>query len=201
MEQPAYFRNPTPRKPAPLARRASLGSDTLFVLLIDVMKNLCIVAFIMTASWGVAGCRQADGPQPSSAAANKDDDISDVSKDILNVVAKVPTGPEELAHDLLKFGQAPESAASLTEFSRRLSDVLPSVRLAEPDAQRLAQVLWQGITNRQLSDRQSKALQADVKLALVSAGVSDANATSVASQLGEVQKATTTRKKKWYEIF
>lgn len=174
---------------------------TRFYVLIDVMKNLCVAAFIITASWAGAGCRQADGPLPSPAAANKDDDISDVRKDILNVVAKVPTGPAEMADDLGKFGQTPESAAPLAEFSRRLSDVLPGVKLAEPDAQRLAQALWQGITGRQLSDRQSKALQADVKSALVSAGVSDANATSVASQLGEVQKATTARTKKWYEIF
>ena len=165
------------------------------------MRTPCIAAVLVVVTCGLSGCRQADGPLLSPADVHKEDDIGDVAKDMLNVVGRIPQGPKELAEDLVKFSDVREAETPVGELSQRLSDVLPGTKLASADAAKLAGKLWQGITAREISARQSKALQDDVKTVLVSAGVSEQNAGAVAAQLAEIQKVTNARPKKWYEVF
>jgi hypothetical protein len=75
------------------------------------------------------------------------------------------------------------------------------LELPEQSAERLAHSLWTSIAAQELSERQIESLQTDMRLLLVSVGVTEASAEQVASQVGEVQQAVSARPRRWYEVF
>ena len=73
--------------------------------------------------------------------------------------------------------------------------------LDDATAQKLAHLLWLSVSARQLSERQIGSLQKDLKDTLTLAGVEESRAQPVADKLGEVQKATTENRRRWYQFF
>jgi hypothetical protein len=163
--------------------------------------RLCVLPLLtIVAVLSGAACRQADGPVPVPDA-NTQEELKDVTKDLLNVVNKDPQAPQDLTNDLNKYNDDPEERAPIDELTRRVVAVLPSAKLSEQSAQQLAQSLWVTVTARQMSERQRETLQNDMQSLLTSVGVPDANAQQVAAQVGEVQRAINDRPRRWYEVF
>ena len=147
-----------------------------------------------------AACRQPDGriPSPVRDQANE---ITDVARDMINVVNKDPQAPEDLRSDLSKYGGSEDAVAKANELARAVSDALPGSRLEDEAANQLARSLWVGLTATELSSRQVETLKRDVKATLASAGVEEARAQPVADKLGEVQSVVTKNPKRWYQLF
>ncbi len=159
------------------------------------------IAFVALLSLGLSACRQADGPLPERSSSNRQDDIEDIGKDILNVVGKDANGPAEMTEDLQKFAQTPEAGAKVNELAGKLKQVLPGITLTPPEAQQLAEKLWQGISATEITGRQVEVLQDEVKVSLVNAGVPESEALATVAVLTDIQKATTKRVRRWYELF
>jgi hypothetical protein len=54
---------------------------------------------------------------------------------------------------------------------------------------------------REMSERQVESLQNDMQALLISIGATESSAQAVAAQIAEVQKAVTSRQRRWYEVF
>ena len=150
---------------------------------------------------GVSACRQADGPWPQRSASTRQDDIEDIGKDIMNVVGKDANGPKEMAEDLQKFASNPAAAQQIANLATQLGKVLPGIKLTPPESQLLAEKLWQGMSATEVTERQVKTLQDEVKVMLVNAGVPENEGLATVGLLTDIQKATTTRVRRWYELF
>jgi hypothetical protein len=87
------------------------------------------------------------------------------------------------------------------ELSRRTADALAGSQLSEQAAQRLTHNLWLSVAARDISERQIESLQNDTHSLLVSVGIPEDRAEQVAVQVGEVQRAVTSRPRRWYELF
>ena len=125
------------------------------------MKSPLIVAIILLSALTLAGCRQADGPLPQ-ADANTQEELLDVQHDLQNIAGGDPNGPRDLEHDVTKYARKPEEVPSITELTRRTATVVAGRTLNEQTAGRLAHSLWQTIWARQVSERQTEALQNEI---------------------------------------
>lgn len=149
---------------------------------------------------GTAGCRQPDGPLPQPGA-NKQGDITDVAKDLLNVVARADNATQELQDDLVKFADTPAGEGAARELSQRVTTAISGSKLTAAQAGEIAQQLYYAVAARQLSQRQAKAIREQVETLLKNAGVAEASASAVGDQLMSTQTAVTTVQKKWYQFF
>jgi hypothetical protein len=147
-----------------------------------------------------AGCRQPDGPTPAPTP-DRQNEIRDLAKDMINVINSDPEAPGDLADDISRYAPNPEASEASRELARRLADALPSARLDDPTAQRLAHSIWVGLTATELSARQVDVVKTDVRGILQGAGVAEPQAESVAQQLGVVQEEITNNPKRWYQVF
>lgn len=137
-------------------------------------------------------------PVPEGETPNR---LHDISRDLQSVAGGEMQARQDLADDLLVFGEPADVGAALQELSKRTSDVVAGKNLSEQDAERLAHQLWVSAAARELSQRQVETLQNDMHGLLVSIGVTEDHAQQVAAQVGEVQRIVTERPRRWYEIF
>jgi hypothetical protein len=164
------------------------------------MQRLSRFALALVLTVGAAACRQADGPIPQPAR-DQTNEIGDIARDMINVVNKDPQAGDDLRSDLSKYGQNKEASAKASELAVQIAQALPGARLDDATAQKLAHTMWIGVTAKQLSERQIGALQKDLKDTLTLAGVEESRAQPVADKLGEVQKATSENRRRWYQMF
>jgi hypothetical protein len=164
------------------------------------MKSTFQCAVILFSALALGACRQADGPMP---AANPEiqNEIHDISRDLLNVASRDPAGPEDLTHDLGKYPRRDDEMPAVNELSRRTVAVIAGRTFDDQMAQRIAHSLWTSIAARELSERQIETLQNEMQATLVAAGVAEPQAQQVAAQVGEVQKQVGDRPRRWYEFF
>jgi len=164
------------------------------------LRDRCAVLFVLPVLLS-AGCRQADGPLPTPNQ-NVQDDLSDISKDLTYVATGYdPSASTDLAYDLRKYVTQESAAPAVEELSRRAATVVANTKLPEQTAQRLAHNLWLTVAAQEMSERQVEALQNDTQSLLMSIGVQDTQAEQVAAQVGEVQRVSTRRVRRWYEWF
>ena len=164
------------------------------------MRSSTAFIAVLCATLLASACRQADGPVPAPDA-NVQEELRDVTKDLLSVASKDPQAPANLASDIGKYTDDPTERPAVEELTRRVSRVLPGSKLTEQVAQRLAVDLWATVAARQNSERQTEALQNDVQSLLMSAGIAEPQAQEVAAQVGDVQRAVNDRPRRWYELF
>ena len=166
------------------------------------MRSMLRMLPVMLAVATLSACRQADGEVPTPDA-NRQAEIQDISRDILNVASgRDPQAAEDLAYDLRRYTQErPTAEGPVIELARRTSEALAGREVAPQAAEQLAQHYWLAITARELSDRQVEDLQADVQSLLETSGLSAEQATPISTQIGEVQKVATDRQRRWYEVF
>jgi hypothetical protein len=164
------------------------------------MKRRVPYALCIVAALTVAGCRQPDGPLPVEGAEDPNR-IYDVSRDLLNVAGGDAEAPRELVEDIKVWAvSSNEPWEPGDELARRLVVALTGKPLTEQMAGQLARHIWITAAGRELSDRQIGRLQEDVNTLLVSAGATEEAAKAVADQIGVVQEAVTTKRRRWYQI-
>lgn len=149
----------------------------------------------------VFGCRQSDGqmPTPSETAQG---DLVDIGRDLIYIATgSDPAAPQDLSVDLRKYVTRDEAIPVVEELARRTAGAVAAKKLPEQTSQQLAHTLWVAIAATEMSDRQVEGLQNDTQSILMSIGVADEQAQQVAAQVGEVQRAVTTRQRRWYEWF
>ena len=149
----------------------------------------------------LAGCRQPDGEVPTPDAVAQEE-LGDVARDLQYIAnARDPNAPKDLADDLRKYAQRSSAVPAVDELSRRTAGALAGSQLSEQAAQRLTHNLWLSVAARDISERQIESLQNDTHSLLVSVGIPEDRAEQVAVQVGEVQRAVTSRPRRWYELF
>lgn len=148
----------------------------------------------------VAGCRQADGPIPTPNPATQNE-IDDLSRDLLGVAARIEESQKDLALGLHKYTENPDVLPAFDELARRTSTVVAGSKLSQTGAQQLAHSLWLSVSAREMSERQVETLQTEMQAVLMSAGVPEQDAQPVVAQVQEVQRLVTARPRRWYEFF
>jgi hypothetical protein len=168
-----------------------------------VPRLVPVLVLITATACLVSGCRQTDGPMPSQQG-DVPNRLGDLGRDLMSVSRGDAQAREDFADDLRVFidnaGDA-EATAAVDELSSRVVKVVTDRPLSEQQAQQLAERLWTAVAAQQLSDRQVDALQTDLQRELVAVGVAEDAAQNVAAQVEPVQRAVSTRQRRWYEFF
>ncbi len=148
----------------------------------------------------VAACRPADGQLPP-ATGTVPNALGDISRDLQNLASGKPEGPKDLSDDISHYAQGTTGGeAAAVELSRRLGEALTGKTFKLAQALPVAHTCWVAVAGRQLSEKQIENLQNEMKSELMSLGVSDPQAQTVAVQVGVVQQAVTARHRRWYEL-
>jgi hypothetical protein len=156
---------------------------------------------VVAAALALGACRQADGQMPTPSADTQAE-LGDIVRDLQNIATSSdPQAPQDLVDDLKKYADRVEAEPAVEALSRSTASAVSGLELPEQSAERLAHSLWTSIAAQELSERQIESLQTDMRLLLVSVGVTEASAEQVASQVGEVQQAVSARPRRWYEVF
>jgi hypothetical protein len=146
------------------------------------------------------GCRQADGPLPTPTG-EVPGRLIDLSRNLENIARGDAQAQTDLADDLYVFVDRGDARPAIDELSRRTAGAISGKALPEQTAHELANKYWVSVAARDLSERQVDTLQNDVRSLLVSAGVAEDTAQSVAEQVDIIQSAVTERPRRWYEWF
>lgn len=157
-------------------------------------------ALIPVLAFSLAACRQADGPVPTPNAATQNE-IDDMSRDLLGIAARDAESQRYLSDDLHKYTEVSSNLPAFDELARRTSTVVQGTKLSEQAAKQLAHDLWLAVSAREMSERQVEALQMDFQTVLVSVGVPEPSVQPVTEQVLEVQRLVTMRPRRWYEFF
>ncbi len=160
------------------------------------LRSFCVVGLLATA-----GCRQADGSQPTETG-EVPNRIYDLSRDLANLAAGSPEAPMEFTDDLKVFiDEDPQSQKVTDELARRVIAAGKGRPLTDQAGAQLARQLWLTVAARELSERQREKLKEDLKAALTQAGAPEQNAQEIVAQAEEVQKTVTSRSRRWFEFF
>ncbi len=166
---------------------------------VTVKRSFLLVIALFAAS--AAGCRQPDGPTPT---LNEEDSnrVFDMSNDLRAAARGEQSGPEDFANDLgVVFGDNNPAGLAVTKgFAQRLATALVSIPLTDESAAQIARTSWMVAGATQYSDRQVKALQVELAAQLTALGVATERVDAVVAEVPVVQRAATTRPRRWYEI-
>ena len=147
----------------------------------------------------LAGCRQADGPMPE-ATESVANELGDISRDLQNVAYQNPSGPQDLSDDISHYAQGTNGGeAAAQELARRLAQALVGKMFKVAQAMPVAHTVWVAVAARQLSEQQIENLKNEMKSELMTLGVNEQQAQSVADQVAVDQQAVTARHRRWYE--
>jgi hypothetical protein len=152
----------------------------------------------LLCAFACSGCRQPDGtmPTPQGEQANKTDDIR---RDLLAVARQEKAAAQDLKTDLDNLTGAQPPGYLIEDLSSGLETALAGAKLPDDSAKKLAHHLFVAICARELSDRQIELLRKDVTGTLVATGVPAAKAEPVAAAVGDIQRAMTTNKRRWWQ--
>ena len=158
------------------------------------------IVLALASTLALAGCQQSDGPIPvkNEEVTNR---IEDVAHDISNVARGNPQAPGELTEDLVGFLEGGAGQDTAKELGQRLATAVTAKRVTDEAARQLADRLWTGMAARELSERQQEELLNDVRDLLMSMNVERAEVEAVTTKAAEMQKAISTRPRRWYERF
>lgn len=165
------------------------------------MRRRPIVALCLAAALLVAGCRQPDGPLPPEGAEDPSR-RADLTRDLLAIARGDADGRREFSDDLKVWGTTSNDVWQPgDDLAARLSTALEGKTLTDDQAAQLARQFWIAAAGRELSARQIDRLGEDVKGLLTAVGATAAAAESVAEQVGTMQQAVTTKRRRWFQLF
>jgi hypothetical protein len=160
-----------------------------------------LLAIVLVAAFATA-CRQPDGTVPAldDQTTNR---ISDLGRDLQAVARGESDAKKAFADDLAVFADEdePETLDAVRGFAVRLGDALVSAKLNDQSAEQIAQTSWKLVGATELSDRQVKGLQGELRSQLTSVGTPQDRADAVVAEMPTVQRAVTTRPRRWFEVF
>ena len=137
-------------------------------------------------------------PEATPSTTNE---LGDISRDLQNLASGDPGGPKDLADDISHYAEDTNGGeAAAAELSRRLGTALTGKMFKLAQAMPVAHTCWVTVAGRQLSEKQVEALMNEMKSQLMSLGVNEQQAQTVADQVGLVQQAVTARHRRWYEL-
>jgi predicted NBD/HSP70 family sugar kinase len=164
------------------------------------VKPLTVAAAIAVTLLS-ASCRQPDGATPTLDAQSSNR-IYDLSRDLGAIAGGDATAQRDLVDDLSVLAEEDDAQAQavVRAFAERLAAAVGSARLTDQSAQQLAQTSWTVVGVTDLSDRQVRALQGELRMQLASAGIPQDVVDTVVADVPTVQRAVTTRPRRWYEV-
>jgi len=164
------------------------------------MTRQIAYAVVFAATLQLAACRQADGPLPETTPSTANE-LGDISRDLQNVASGDREGPKDLSDDISHYAERPAGGReAAAELSRRLGEALKGKTFTLAQAMPVAHTTWVAVAGRQLSEKQVENLRNEMKSELMSLGVNEPQAQSVADQIGAVQQTVTARHRRWYEL-
>jgi hypothetical protein len=146
----------------------------------------------------------SDGPMPDAKQGDVPNRVSDLARDLGNVVAGHAEARQDFIDDLMVFvdtGERPEAIEPIKALGMQVMDAVAETKASEAAVVPLLEKLYVGITAQELSESQAKALGVDVQAAATQLGVADVKARALAAQVAIVQQAVTERHRRWYEVF
>jgi hypothetical protein len=146
----------------------------------------------------IAGCRQPEGPMPVPNG-DQPDRIHDISRDLQNLAGKDANAPAELLDDLTNLDPLPRPAARLKELATALGDSVGGTMLPDAEAEKIANLLFVAICNRDLSLRQIAEVGQDLRTVLVTIGAKAEAADRTAAAATTLANEVTRNKKRWYQ--
>jgi len=164
-------------------------------------RGLAVV--MLLGALAFAGCRQADGPLPAmdDSVANR---LSDLTRNLQNISASHQEAVGDLADDLKVFVDdetTPEAAAAIERLVQSVAQAISGKPFDEATMSALSRQLWLTVASRELSEKQTETLKADMRAAAIGVGASPESAGAVADQAALVQRTVNTRQRTWYEVF
>jgi len=166
-----------------------------------LMRHPLAFSFVvLCAVCATVGCRQPDGdfPTQNGEVPNR---LHDLQGDLKSVAAGEADGPKDLADDLAVFVEEPEAVKAARALAGSTSGVLVKRSLNDDALRQLSTTLWKAVASRNLSERQVDTLKDDMRGTLISVGVAQPAANSVADSVGQTQKTVTHRTRRWYERY
>jgi len=159
-----------------------------------VLRVVILIAVLTGA------CRQPDGamPMPDEDVSNS---IGDLGRDMQAIARGETTAKKDFADDL--WGLADEDTAqqpAVLQFAERFADALASASLTEQSAQQLAHTSWLLVGATELSERQIREMQGELRSQLTSTGIPQDRVDAIVAEVPTLQRAVTTRPRRWYEI-
>ena len=164
------------------------------------MKLPVIFALVLVAAL-TAACRQPDGSLPPLDEQDTNR-ISDLAHDLQAIAGGDASAHKDFAQDLVVFvdPHAPEAQATVLDFAGQLAAVVASAKLTEQSAQQLAHSTWSVVGATEMSDRQIRAMQEELRTQLSANGVAQERVDAVVAEVPTVQRAVTTRPRRWFEV-
>jgi hypothetical protein len=154
---------------------------------------LCVVVLV------VAGCRQPDGqiPQPSTEEQNE---IGDVSRDLLNVARGDAQATQELSDDLGNFTPFDAAIRLAPQMGVRLARALSGRTVTDQQARAISEQLFVVFKANTLSVRQITTVQDALRMHLAQIGTPERDIASVLDQVAAVQAAINESPKRWWQV-
>jgi hypothetical protein len=154
---------------------------------------------VLVVTLALSAC-QADGPLPQEQGEISSR-LSDLTRDLLSVAARVPQARQEFVDDLQSFADDKVGEHAANTFGVKLADAVEGTPLTEESARQIAHTSWIAVSASDLSDRQVTSTGNDLKAQLVAAGASADRSQAAAAEVTNVQKVVRTRTRRWYELF
>ena len=150
-----------------------------------------------------AGCRQPDGPLPTPSDDETANRLYDLSRDLEEIARGSEAERQGFVDDLLIFADPhrPEALEAVSKFGTRLVEGVPRGTPLPPEStKQLVRTCWTLVAATQLSDRQLKQLQGELAPLLSSIGIPQDRVDGLVADLPALQRAVSTRPRRWYEI-
>lgn len=164
------------------------------------MKIRALFVLVLLATLSTA-CRQPDGVTPTLDAQNANR-IVDLSRDLGAIASGDAGAQKDFVDDLVVFvdSHATEAQGVVQGFAGRLAAAVSSATMTDPAAEQLARTSWMVVGITDLSDRQLRTLQGDLRSQLMVLGIPQDRVDAVVAEVPTVQRAVTTRPRRWYEV-
>jgi hypothetical protein len=129
-------------------------------------------------------------PEFPQVTAEVSGNLTDLERDIQNIINKQPEAAGEFAEDVQKLAGNRESAAKAPAgaLAKSFADVLPAARTAPEFSRRLAELTFIAGRPAPLPEERLKQLEGDVQKLLVDHGVADARAKTIGGQIGSLAR-------------
>jgi len=164
------------------------------------VKPPVILALVLVVAL-TAACRQPDGSLPPLDEQDTNR-ISDLAHDLQAIAGGDVSAHKDFAQDLVVFvdPHAQEAQTTVLGFAGRLAEAVASAKLTEQSAQQLAHTTWSLVGATEMSDRQIRAMQVELRTQLSASGVGQERVDAIAAEIPTVQRAVTTRPRRWFEV-
>ncbi len=172
---------------------------SLVIQPVHVKPPLALLVILVATLAGA--CRQPDGVTPVLDAENADR-IRDLGRDLALVATGDASAHQDFADDLVVFvdPHAPGVQTAVHDFALHLAGAVALAKLTDQAAQQIARTSWVVIGSTEQSDRQIRAVQAELRSQLAAVGIPQDRVDAVVAEVPTVQRAVTTRPRRWYEV-